>query len=166
MTERADIKVFGSTVGYNVTPYYRLLGSLHVIKIFEKLAAENRGQILLIMIPPSVKHRFSKMRGRWELVFFQFLVLLHRSKRHINSFWAHRMFEISSHKVSSILSNSEAEIWISCPPKFQVSSRRRGDWELVFGGVVVLFSYNVTPYYWLLGCLHVLLIFTQGEDEK
>ncbi len=108
---------FGSTVGYNLTPHYRLLDSLHVIAIFKKLAAENRGEILLIMIPPSVKHRFSKMRGRAELLFFQLVVLLHRSKRHINSFWAHRMFEISFHKVSSILSNSEAEIWINCPPQ-------------------------------------------------
>ncbi len=44
MTERADISGFGSTVGYNVTPHYRLLGSLHVIEIFKKLAAENRGE--------------------------------------------------------------------------------------------------------------------------
>ncbi len=78
MTKRADIREFGSTVGYNATPYCRLLGSLHVIEIFKKLAAENRGEILLIMIPPSVKHRFSKMRGRGELLFFQLVVLLHR----------------------------------------------------------------------------------------
>ncbi len=44
VTERADIWGFGSTVGYNVTPHYQLLGSLHVIKIFKKLAAENRGE--------------------------------------------------------------------------------------------------------------------------
>ncbi len=44
MTERADIWGFRSTVGYNVTPHYRLLGSLHVIEIFKKLAAENRGK--------------------------------------------------------------------------------------------------------------------------
>ncbi len=80
MTERADITGFGRTVGYNATPYYRLLGSLHVIEIIKKLAVENRGEILLIMIPPSVKHRFSKMRGRRELLFFQLVVLLHRSK--------------------------------------------------------------------------------------
>ncbi len=41
VTERADIWGFGSTVGYNVTPQYRVLGSLHVIEIFKKLAAEN-----------------------------------------------------------------------------------------------------------------------------
>ncbi len=93
VTETADITGFGSTVGYNATPYYRLLGSLHVIEIFKKPAAENRDEILLIMIPPSVKHRFSKMRGREELLFFQLVVVLHRSKRHSNSFWAHRMFE-------------------------------------------------------------------------
>ncbi len=70
MTERADITGFGSTVGYNATPYYRLLGSLHVIEIFKKLAAENRSEILLIMIPPSMKHRFSKMRRYGQLLFF------------------------------------------------------------------------------------------------
>ncbi len=55
VTERADIWWFGSTFGYNITPHYRLLGSLHVIEIFKTLAAENRGEILLIMTPPSVK---------------------------------------------------------------------------------------------------------------
>ncbi len=49
-TERADICGFGSTVGYNLTPHYQLLGSLYVIEIFKKHAAENRGEILLIMI--------------------------------------------------------------------------------------------------------------------
>ncbi len=42
VTKRADIWGFGSTVGYNVTPHYRLLGSLHVLEIFKKLASENR----------------------------------------------------------------------------------------------------------------------------
>ncbi len=42
--ETADIWGFGSTVGYNRTPHYQLLGSLHVIEIFKKLAAENRGE--------------------------------------------------------------------------------------------------------------------------
>ncbi len=70
MTEKADIWGFGSTLRYNVTPHYRLLGSLHVIEIFNNLAAENRGEILLIMIPPSVKRRFSKMRICGELLFF------------------------------------------------------------------------------------------------
>ncbi len=41
VTQRADIWGFGSTAGYNTTPYYRLLGSLHVIEIFKKLDAEN-----------------------------------------------------------------------------------------------------------------------------
>ncbi len=41
-TERADIWGFGSTAGYNVTPHCQLLGSLHVLEIFKKLAAENR----------------------------------------------------------------------------------------------------------------------------
>ncbi len=44
VTQRVDIWGFGSTTGYNVTPHYRLLGSLHVIEIFKKLAAENRGE--------------------------------------------------------------------------------------------------------------------------
>ncbi len=44
VTQRADIWGFGSTAGYNVTPYYRLLGSLHVIEMFKKLAAENRAE--------------------------------------------------------------------------------------------------------------------------
>ncbi len=44
VTQRADIWGFGSTVGYNVTPYYQLLGSLHVIEIFKQLAAEKRGE--------------------------------------------------------------------------------------------------------------------------
>ncbi len=69
MTERADIWGFGSTVGYNVTPHYQLLGSLHVIEIFKKLAAENRGQILLIMIPPICKTR-SPSRGDLESCYF------------------------------------------------------------------------------------------------
>ncbi len=42
VTQRADIWGFGSIVGYNVTPHYRLLGSLHVLEIFKKLAAANR----------------------------------------------------------------------------------------------------------------------------
>ncbi len=44
VTERADIWWCGTTVGYNVTPHYQLLGSLNVIEIFKKLAAENRGE--------------------------------------------------------------------------------------------------------------------------
>ncbi len=55
VTQRADIWGFGSTVGYNLTPHYRLPGSLHVIEIFKKLVAENRGEILLIMTHQSVK---------------------------------------------------------------------------------------------------------------
>ncbi len=47
VTQRADIWGFGSTVGYKATPYYRLLGSLHVIEIFKKLAAENMEKYVL-----------------------------------------------------------------------------------------------------------------------
>ncbi len=43
VTQRADIWGF-RTVGYNVTPYYRLLGSLRVLEIFKKLAAEKSGK--------------------------------------------------------------------------------------------------------------------------
>ncbi len=70
VSERADIWGFGSTSGYDLTPDYRLLGSLHVIEIFKKLAAQNRGEILLIMIPPSVIHGFFKMRRCGDLLFF------------------------------------------------------------------------------------------------
>ncbi len=52
VTQRADIWGFGSTVGYNVTPHYRLLGSLHVIEIFKNLPRKIDFKILLIMIPP------------------------------------------------------------------------------------------------------------------
>ncbi len=55
-------------------------------------------------ISPYLHNPFYIMRGPRELLFFQLVVLLHGSKRHSNSFWAHRMFEISSHKVSSISS--------------------------------------------------------------
>ncbi len=47
VTQRADIRGFGSTVGYNVTPHYWLLRSLHVLEIFKKLAAENRKKYVL-----------------------------------------------------------------------------------------------------------------------
>ncbi len=75
MTERANTWGFGSTVGYNLTPHYRLLDSIHVIDMLKKLA-ENRGEILLIMTPPSVKFRFSKMQRRGELLFRGLVVLL------------------------------------------------------------------------------------------
>ncbi len=55
VAQRADIWLFGSTTGYNLTPHYRVLGSLHVREIFKKRAAENRGEILLIMIQPMYK---------------------------------------------------------------------------------------------------------------
>ncbi len=70
VTERANTWGFGSTVGYNLTPHYRLLDSIHVIDILKKLAAESRGEILLIMTPPSVKHRFSEMWRYEELLVF------------------------------------------------------------------------------------------------
>ncbi len=50
VTERADIWWFGSTLGYNVPPYYQLLESLHVIDMLKKLASENGGEIMLIMM--------------------------------------------------------------------------------------------------------------------
>ncbi len=54
VTQRADIWGFGSTIGYNVTPHYRLLGSLHVLGIFKKLAAENRGENSAYNDPPNL----------------------------------------------------------------------------------------------------------------
>ncbi len=44
------------------------------------------------------------------MLFFHLVVLLHRSYSYSNSCRADRMFEISSHKVSSILSPSKARI--------------------------------------------------------
>ncbi len=54
VTERADIWGFGSTVGYNVTPHYLLLGSPQVIEIFKKLAAENRGENSAYNVPTNL----------------------------------------------------------------------------------------------------------------
>ncbi len=54
VTKRADIWGFGSTVGYNVTPHYRVLGSLHVIEIFKKLTAEKRGEIFVYNDPTNL----------------------------------------------------------------------------------------------------------------
>ncbi len=54
VTERADIWGVCSTVGYNITPHCRLLGSLHVIEIFKKLAAENRGENSAYNDPPNL----------------------------------------------------------------------------------------------------------------
>ncbi len=54
VTERADIWGFGSTVGYNVTAHYQLLGSIHVIEIFKKLDAENRGENSAYNVPTNL----------------------------------------------------------------------------------------------------------------
>ncbi len=51
VTEKADSRGFRSTMGYNVTPHYQLLGSLHVIEIFKNLLRKIEVKILLIMIP-------------------------------------------------------------------------------------------------------------------
>ncbi len=71
VTGRADIWGFGSTVGYNVAPHYQLLGSLHVIEIFKKLAAENRCEKSARNDPTNLSNHFSIMRGSRELLFFQ-----------------------------------------------------------------------------------------------
>ncbi len=55
VTERAHTWGFGSTVGYNLTPHYRPLDSIHVIEIFKRIAAENRGVFIYLMIPPICK---------------------------------------------------------------------------------------------------------------
>ncbi len=39
VTERPNTWGFGSAIGYNLTPHYRLLDSIYVIDIFKKLAA-------------------------------------------------------------------------------------------------------------------------------
>ncbi len=93
------------------------------------------------------------MRGPRELLFFQFVVLLHKSKRHINSFCAHRMFEISSHKVSSILSIHRLKFGqFFAKSSWSVLDdaviERADIWG--FGSTV---GYNVTPHYQLLGSL-------------
>ncbi len=126
VTERADILGCDSTVGYYVTPHYQLLVSLHIIEIFKKVAAENMVKILLIMIAP-ICNIGSPLCGCLENCYFSVVVLLHRSNRHINSCWAHRMFEISSHKVTSILSPSKLKFRQSFCKKFVVSFRRCGD---------------------------------------
>ncbi len=89
VTQRADIWGFGITVGYNVTPLYRLLGALHVLKIVKKLPAENRGKYGLNCAYndlTNLYYQFSIMRRPRELLFFKLVVLLHRIKCHSNSF--------------------------------------------------------------------------------
>ncbi len=54
VTERADIWGLGSILGYNVTPHYQLLGSLHVIEIFKKIVAENRGDFFFLNDPTNL----------------------------------------------------------------------------------------------------------------
>ncbi len=73
------------------------------------------------------------------MLFFHLVVLLHSSNRYSNSFRAHRMFEISSHKVSSILSPSESKIYPFFLQKVrgQFSTIRRPK-ALIFGDLVVL----------------------------
>ncbi len=61
-------------------------------------------------ISPYLLDPFAIMRGSREVLFFQLVVLLDRSKRYSNSCWAHRMFEISSHKVTSISSIFELKL--------------------------------------------------------
>ncbi len=106
------------------------------------------------------------MRVPRMLLFFQLAVQLHRSKRHSNSFRTHRMFEISSRKVSSILSLSGAKI----KTFFKKSSwsvlddtvtERADIWG--FGSTA---GYNVTPHYQLLGSLHVIEIFKKLAKKK
>ncbi len=157
---------FRSTVGYNVTPHYQLLHSLDVIEIFTKLDAENRGENSSSNDPTNLSNGFSIMRGPSELLFFQLVVLMSRSKRYSNSFCAHRMFEISSHKVSSILSPSEPKIWTffakSSKSVLDDTVTERADiWG--FGSTV---GYNVTPHYRLLGSLHVIEIFKKLAAEN
>ncbi len=135
--------------------------SLVLVKIWIKLRYRSHSFFKLnnwsifIHMSPYLYDPFSIMRGPRELLFFQLVVLLHRSKRHSNSFWTHRMFEVSSHKVTSILRPSQARIWtiflqFFCK-NFQVSSRSYGDWESWYlGGLVVLLgtTYRRTIGFW------------------
>ncbi len=77
------------------------------------------------------------------------------------------MFEISSHKVSAILRLSGAKIKTFFLFKVHGRfSKMRGPRELIFGGLVVLVGYNVTPHYQLLGSQHVVEIFKQLAAEN
>ncbi len=92
MTRRTKGLAFGGVLvlfRYNVTPHYPLLSSLYARETFKKLAADIELKLCLqynVMISPSVKIRFSIIRGPRELLFVQLVVLLHRSKRRSNSF--------------------------------------------------------------------------------
>ncbi len=100
------------------------------------------------------------MRGPRELLFFQLVVLMDRSNRCSNNCWAHHMCEISSHKVTSILSPSKAKIQTIF---FAKSSRSDLDDVVTeradIKGFASTVGYNVTPHYRLLGSLHVIEIF-------
>ncbi len=104
--------------------------------------------------------------GALESCYFQLVVLLCRSNRYSNSFWAHRMFEISSHKVSSILSihKLKSEHFLaksSWSVLDDTATERAGIWG--FDSPV---GYNVTPHYQLLGSLHVIEVFKKICREK
>ncbi len=121
---------------------------------------------IFIHMSPYLHDPFSIMRGPRELLFYQLVVLLHRSKRHSNSFWAHRMYEISSHKVSSILSLSGAKIktfFFKVHGRFSIIRWPR---ELIFGGFSSTVGYNVPLHYRLLDSLHVLEIFKKVATEN
>ncbi len=105
------------------------------------------------------------MWGPRELLFFQLVVLAHRSKRHSNSFSAHRMFEISSHKVSSILSiyKQNLDNFLAKGSNSvldDTATQRAGIW-----GLDSTVGYNRTPYFRLLGSLHVIEIFKKLDGE-
>ncbi len=102
------------------------------------------------------------MRGPRELLFFHLVVLLHRINCYSNSCWAHRMFEISCHKVSSILSIHKLKFGhffakSSWSVLNDTVTERADIWG--FGSTV---GYHVTPHYQLLGSLHVLEIFKKS----
>ncbi len=81
---------------------------------------------------------FFIMRGPRQLLFFQLVVLLHRSKRQSNRFWAYRMFEISSQKWAQFwvfTSKMWTIFWQKVPSQFSMIRWPR---ELIFGGLVVL----------------------------
>ncbi len=122
--------------------------------------------IKFVYISQYVNNRFSMMPGPSELSFFQLVVLLHRSQRHSNSFWAHRMFEISSHKVNSILSMYKLKFgpFLAKSSKSVLDdtvTQRADIWG--FGSIA---GYNVTPRSRLLGSLHVIEIFKKDAAEN
>ncbi len=76
------------------------------------------------------------------------------------------MFEISSHKVSSILSIHKLKFGLFLQKVGGQFSTIRRPRELIFWGVVANLGSNVTPHYQLLGSLHVIEMFKKLAAEN